>query len=143
MSTAPCPRKSTREHLQGNRSEAAMTPTTTAIRSCVKRDTSEVFCKKRVTMPTKAQLTSLSVGTPQSSGAPCVRRGHTQIISARLSRAHTHQPSTSAPPVSAFCQGISPLLQKLVRLPSWHVHRYRPSKRESYCYWSTATAHPI
>ena len=96
------------------------------------------------TIPTKAELSNLSPGVPKQSAAPCIRRGHTQAMRARLSRAQTHQPFNQLP-LLLRCQRTSPLLQRLVRLPSRQAHRYHPSRMAScrYSYWSTTAAHPI
>ena len=95
-------------------------------------------CKVKGHYANNVRLRNLSLGTPPRSGAPYTRRGHIQTMSAWLSR----QPLNHSP-LFLHCQRPFPLPQRLVHLPSWQAHRFRPLRKAGYNYWSTAAAHLI
>lgn len=110
------PIKVKKDHLRGYGSDAVMTTATAKLSAATARE--------RVIPPTNAQLTNLSQGTPQRSGAPCFRRGYTRDNGCQAQRG-THSPTPqSAPPASLFPANIF-LPAETCLSPSWQAHRHQ------------------
>ena len=135
------PKKAKKNPLRGYRSEAAMTTTTTAKRSGKKRDKSEVVCHN---CKVKGHYANKCPAEKPLPGETI-----TKWCSLHKTRPHSdnecmaQQATPQSPPLFLRCQRPFPLPQRLVHLPSWQAHRFRPLRKEGYNYWSTAAAHLI
>ena len=125
------PKKANKNPLRGYRSETDMTTTTTAKRSGNKRDISEVVrhnCKVKDHYTNKGPAKE---PFPGDTTTTCCSLHKTRSHSDNECMAQQATPQSS-PPVSALPATISR-----------QAHRFRPSRRTGYNYWSIAAVHLI
>ena len=135
------PKKAKKNPLRGYRSEAAMTTTTTAKRSDKNRDIGEVVCHNCKAKGHYANKCPAKKPLPGDTTTKWCSLHKTRSHSDNECMAQQATPQ-SRHPVSALLSTV-PLPQRLVHLPSWQAHRFRPLRKAGYNYWSTAAAYLV
>ena len=139
MSTTSCPRKLRRTFARISK-RGCYDNDYYGNRSGNKRDISEVFCHNCKVKGHYANKCPAKKPLPENTT--------TKWCSLHKTRSHSDnecmaQQATPHPTLFLHCQRPFPLPQRLVHLPSWQGHRFRPSRKAGYNCRSTTAVHLI